>query len=173
MTAGALAIDRLLPIVYDELKRLAHRHLVADGGSVTLSTTELAHETFLKLSASATDWDSRAHFFGAASRAMRQLLVDMARRRRAQKRGGEFEIVSLGDHDVAIEVELDEILAVDAALDQLERLDPRLRSIVELRFFAGVPEHEIGAMLGVSTRTIEREWLKARLVLLEALGRDA
>lgn len=171
---AAPVLDQLTPLVYAELKRLAHRHLLADGGVVTLSTTELVHETFLKLKAGAgAGWDNRAHFFGAASRAMRQLLVDFARRRNAEKRGGGVDIVALGEGDAAIEVELDEILAVDAALDQLERVDPRLRSIVELRFFAGLPEREIAAMLGVSARTVDRDWLKARLVLLDALGRHA
>lgn len=174
MTASAAALDRIMPAVYDELKRLARHHLRADGGAITLSTTELVHETFLKLRSSAPrQWENRGHFFGAASRAMRQLLVDFARRRHARKRGGDMDIVALGAHDGAIEVQLDEILAVDAALAQLERIDPRLRSMVELRFFAGVPEHEIATILGVSTRTVERDWLKARLVLLEALGRDA
>lgn len=166
------ALAQLMPLVYEELKRLAHRHLAADGGAITLSTTELVHETFLKLNGASADWESRAHFFGAASRAMRQLLVDFARRRSAVRRGGDVEIISLGERDAAIEVELDEILAVDAALGQLEQIDPRLRVIVELRFFAGLPEAEIARMLDVSTRTVEREWLKARLVLLEALGRD-
>ena len=166
------ALERLIPLVYDELKRLAHRHLAADGGSITLSTTELVHETFLKLQGSSADWENRAHFFGAASRAMRQLLVDFARRRKAVRRGGDVEIISLGDRDTAIEIELDEILAVDAALGQLEQIDQRLRVIVELRFFAGLSESEIARMLGVSTRTVEREWLKARLVLLETLGED-
>jgi RNA polymerase sigma factor (TIGR02999 family) len=168
------ALDQLMPVVYHELKRLARHHLRADDPAATLSTTELVHEAFLKLEArAAADWENRAHFFGAASRAMRQVLVDFARRRNATKRGGGLEHVSLGEGDAALDIELDEILAVDEALAQLERVDPRLRTIVDLRFFAGLPESEIARMLGVSTRTIEREWLKARLVLLEALGRSA
>ena len=102
---------------------------------------------------------------------MRQVLVDFARRRQAEKRGGDVEMVSLGENDAAVDIELDEILALDAALDRLDTVDPRLRRIVELRFFAGVPQSEIARMLGVSERTVERDWLKARLVLLEALGR--
>ncbi len=172
----AATLDALMPVVYDELKRMAHRHLRGEDAAATLSTTDLVHEAFLKLAGgSGADWEGRAHFFGAASRAMRQVLVDFARRRNAIKRGGGIELVSLGQGqgDVALEIELDEILAVNEALDQLEQVDPRLRLIVELRFFAGVPEHEIARMLGVSTRTIERDWLKARLVLLAALGRSA
>jgi RNA polymerase sigma factor (TIGR02999 family) len=184
MTAGARvddilrarepsALEQLIPIVYDELKRLAHHRLRVDDPTATLSTTELVHEAFLKLAAGApTDWESRAHFFGSASRAMRQVLVDFARRRNATKRSGGAEHVSLGEGDAELDIELDEIIAVDDALAQLERMDPRLRAIVDLRFFGGRPESEIARMLGVSTRTIERDWLKARLVLLAALGRD-
>ena len=167
------ALDQLMPIVYDELKRMARHRLRANDPAATLSTTELVHEAFLKLAAGAsTEWESRAHFFGAASHAMRQVLVDFARRRNADKRGGGLEHVSLGEGDVALDIELDEILAIDEALVRLEQVDPRLRSIVELRFFAGLAESEIAAMLRVSTRTIERDWLKARLVLLDALGRS-
>jgi RNA polymerase sigma factor (TIGR02999 family) len=168
------ALGRLMPVVYDELKRLAHHRRRDNDPTATLSTTELVHEVFLKLAAGApTEWESRAHFFGAASHAMRQVLVDFARRRNATKRGGGLERVSLGEGDAALDIELDEILAVNDALTQLERVDPRLRAIVDLRFFAGRDEREIAQMLGVSTRTIERDWLKARLVLLDALGRDA
>ena len=167
------ALDQLMPVVYDELKRLAHHRLCASDPGATLSTTELVHEAFLKLAAGSSEWENRAHFFGAASHAMRQVLVDFARRRNADKRGGGLEHVSLGEGDVALDIELDEILAVDQALAELERVEPRLRTIVELRFFAGLGEREIAAMLGVSTRTIERDWIKARLVLLDALGRSA
>lgn len=163
-------LHRLIPVVYEELKRLARHHRGAH--RETLSTTELVHEAFLKLAAGNTSWDGRAHFFGAASHAMRQVLVDFARRRSAQKRGGGIQLVSLGDHAATVEVELDEILALDAALERLDQVDPRLRQIVELRFFAGLPQAEIADLLGVSPRTLEREWLKARLVLLDALGRD-
>jgi RNA polymerase sigma factor (TIGR02999 family) len=138
----------------------------------TLSTTELVHEAFLKLSSDAeADWEGRAHFFGAASRAMRQVLVDFARQRTAVKRGGGLERVSLGEGDAALEIELDEILALDAALDKLDAVDRRLRQVVELRFFAARSEAEIARILGVSPRTVERDWLKARLVLLQALDR--
>ena len=171
-TKAPVVLDRLMPLVYEELKRIAHHQLRVNESRATLCTTELVHEVFLKLAGGAeTDWEGRAHFFGAASRAMRQVLVDFARRRSATKRGGDLERVSLGDGDAALEIELDEILALDSALDRLDTLDPRLRQVVELRFFAALPEAEIARMLGVSPRTVERDWLKARLVLLRALDR--
>jgi RNA polymerase sigma factor (TIGR02999 family) len=163
------ALHDIVPLVYEELKRIARHHRRAN--DATLSTTELVHEAYLKLAANKGDWDGRAHFFGAASHAMRQVLVDFARRRQAEKRGGDVEMVSLGEDDAAIAIELDEILTLDAALERLDAVEPRLREIVELRFFGGVPQSEIAQMLGVSERTIERDWLKARVVLLEAIGR--
>lgn len=166
---GGAALDDLIPLVYDELKRLARHHRRAE--VATLSTTELVHEAYLKLAAHDGSWEHRAHFFGAASHAMRQVLVDFARRRNTEKRGGGIETVSLGEEHAALDVQLDEILELDTALEQLDKVDPRLRRIVELRFFAGVAQADIARMLGVSERTVERDWLKARIVLLDALGR--
>ena len=167
---GALPdTDALFPLVYEELKRLAHRHLRHMGGGATICTTELVHEAFLKLGrGSGAAWDSRAHFFGAASRAMRQVLVDFARRRWAAKRGGAFRL-SIADGERSLEVELEQILAIDAALGRLDALSQRLRQVVELRFFGGVPEQEVAELLGVSSRTVERDWLKARMFLLREL----
>lgn len=162
--------DDISPAIYEELKRVAHRHLRMLADNATLSTTEVVHEAFLKLSRNASPgFDGRAHFFGAASRAMRQVLVDFARRRRAAKRGGDRPALTLRSTDAQLEVELDQMLALDAALDRLNTVEPRLRRVVELRFFGGVPVQDIADMLGVSTRTVERDWLKARLLLLGAL----
>jgi len=164
--------DALYPVVYDELKRIAHRHLSLDGGA-TLRTTELVHEAFLKLAPGEAGWDGRAHFYGAASRAMRQVLVDFARRRQAAKRGGDWRPVSLRDaerdSETSLELELDGLLDLDAALDRLDAVDPRLRQVVELRFFGGLSEEDVAALLGVSPRTVERDWIKARLFLLREL----
>lgn len=161
----------LFPRVYDELKRLARRHRRGADGAISICTTELVHEAWLKLNRNSDHaWEGRAHFFGAASNAMRQVLVDFARRRQADKRGGDQAHVSLSEASAIIGVDLDEILALDAALDKLDAVDTRLRKIVELRFFAGVPEDEVAAMLGVSVRTVGRDWLKARLFLLRELG---
>jgi RNA polymerase sigma factor (TIGR02999 family) len=159
----------LYAVVYEELKRIAHRHLHDVGGSDTLSTTELVHEAYLKLSHSPGQWDNRAHFFGAASRAMRQVLVDFARKRQAGKRGGQSDIVTLESSDAALDIQLDEMIALDAALDRLNEVDERLRQVVELRFFAGLSPSEIADIFGVTARTVERDWIKARLFLLQEL----
>ena len=162
--------DAFYPVVYEELKRIARHHLRANSAKATLSTTELVHEAYLKISPGPRDgWDGRGHFFGAASRAMRQVLVDFARRRGATKRGGELQRVSLGNADGALDLELDSILTLDAALEKLNALDQRLRQIVELRYFAGLTENEIATILGVTLRTVERNWLKARMFLLREM----
>jgi RNA polymerase sigma factor (TIGR02999 family) len=168
--------SELYAVVYDELKGIAHRHLRDAGAGDTLSTTELVHEAYLKLSRTPGNrWDNRGHFFGAASRAMRQVLVDFARKRQAMKHGGAQERVTLDSSNSALELQLDEMLALDAALDRLNAVDERLREVVELRFFGGLPETEIAEVLGVTPRTVERDWVKARLFLLrelEAKGRS-
>lgn len=168
---SAGANDALYERVYDELKRMARAHRRRMDGRTTLSTTELVHEAFLKLGADdGKRWEAKAHFFGAASRAMRQVLVDFARRRRAAKRGGIATRVSLRDGDATLEVQLDEIIAIDDALTRLDAVDERLRQIVELRFFCGFGEREVAELLGVTPRTVERNWLKARLLLLRELA---
>ncbi|HEV8234542.1 MAG TPA: ECF-type sigma factor [Gemmatimonadaceae bacterium] len=167
---SAAAGEELYDRVYDELKRMARAHRRRTDRRTTLSTTELVHEAFLKLGADdGKRWQGKAHFFGAASRAMRQVLVDFARRRRAAKRGGIATRVSLRDGDATLEVQLDEIIAIDEALNRLDAVDERLRQIVELRFFAGFGEREVADLLGVTPRTVERNWLKARLLLLREL----
>ena len=160
-------------LVYDELKRVARHHL-RSAGPATLSTTELVHEAFLKLRHSPDGgWEGRAHFFGAASRAMRQILVDFARRRQATKRGGDLHRISLSDADGALNVELEQIVELDAALEQLNSISERLRQVVELRFFGGLGEEEVAKILGVTTRTVGRDWLKARLFLMRELDLGA
>ncbi|HTK48268.1 MAG TPA: ECF-type sigma factor [Gemmatimonadaceae bacterium] len=163
-----IAADEIFEFIYEDLKRIARQHLRRSEAHVTLSTTELVHESFLKLRASPRFTD-RAHFFGSAARAMRQVLVDFARKLRSEKRGGFYRRISLTGVEAALEVQLDEMIALDAALEQLSAIDPRLTQIVELRFFAGLPEQEIADILGVTTRTVARGWLKARLILLRTL----
>ena len=167
---GPTPEDALYPVVYEELKRIARHHLRVT--NATLSTTELVHEAYLKLSPGpASGWNGRGHFFGAASRAMRQVLVGFARRRAATKRGGEMQRVSLGQADGALEVELESILTLDAALERLNELDERLRQIVELRYFGGLTETEVATLLGITPRTVARNWLKARMFLLREMER--
>jgi RNA polymerase sigma factor (TIGR02999 family) len=164
-----LTPDELYAMLYEELKRMAHSHLRTDGRP-TLSTTELVHEAYLKIGSGPTaGWDGRAHFFGAASRAMREVLVDFARRRQAAKRGGDMRRVSLGDAEAALDMEIGEILALDSALDQLSEVNDRLRQVVELRFFGGLGENDVADVLGVTPRTVQRDWVKARLFLLKEL----
>lgn len=159
--------DEMYRQVYQELKRIARYHLHrVDAG--TLCTTELLHEAFLKLGG-ATTFEGRAHFFGAASRAMRQVLVDFARRRNAKKRRTGTDDITLSDGHGALDVRLDELIALDGALEQLNQVDPQLRELVELRFFGGLPVNQVASLLGVTTRTVERNWMKARLFLLQEL----
>ncbi len=164
------APDDLYPLVYEELKRVARQQLRANARDATLSTTELVHETFLKLTTGVgVRWDDRAHFFGAAARAMRQVLVDFARRRQSAKRGGDLAQVSLSDAEGELTVELSGMLALDEALERLDAIDERLRRVVELRFFAGLSEREVAELLGVAPRTVARSWIKARMLLLREM----
>jgi RNA polymerase sigma factor (TIGR02999 family) len=161
------ALDRIVPLVYEDLRRLAGRELRRELGERTLHATALVHELWLKLSAGApVHASSRTHFMAIAARAMRQVLVDQARRRRSGKRGGDWHPTTLGDGDAAVDVEADELLALD---DALERLDPRQKQIVEMRFFGGLEELEIAELLGISERTVRREWTKARAHLYRSL----
>jgi RNA polymerase sigma factor (TIGR02999 family) len=164
------ALDRLVPLVYEDLRRVAHRQLDREGGGHTLQTTALVHEAYLKLagggSVSAT---SRAHFLAIAARAMRQVLVDYARRRKAAKRGGGVISVTLGDEPQPSDASSEDLLALDEALEQL---DPRQRQVIECRFFGGMEEKDIAAALGVSERTVRRDWVKARAWLYKSLYPD-
>lgn len=162
------AFHRLLPIVYESLKRVARSQLRSNEAS--LCTTELVHEAYLKLArGQGRRWEGGKHFYTLAAKAMRQVLVDMARKRRTVKRGGDRIETTLTSGDVAFEPTLDHMIDLDLALDRLDGLRSRLRQVVEYRFFAGLTEDEIAEMLGVSTRTIERDWTKARMFLMREL----
>lgn len=164
------AIDDLYVRAYGELHRLAHRVRAGRAGA-TLSTTALVHEAYMKLRPSrGAGWEERAHFFAVAARAMRQVLVDAARRRAAEKRGGEVLVVTLGD-DVARATRPDDLLALDEALNRLGALDGRQLQVVECRFFAGLTAAETAAQLGVSVTTVERDWRGARAWLARELRR--
>jgi RNA polymerase sigma factor (TIGR02999 family) len=169
--ARPAAGDGLDPVIYGELKRIARHHLRTRAAQATISTTDLLHDAWLKVGGpDDRRWQDRAHFFGAASRAMRQLLVDYARNRRSIKRGGGLAPITLGDADAALDHQLDDLLALDDALEQLRVLSERLCRVVELRFFAGLEEEEIAGVLGVTARTVRRDWVKAKLLLAQQLG---
>jgi RNA polymerase sigma factor (TIGR02999 family) len=156
------ARDRLFPLVYEELRQVARRALRRERPDHTMRPTELVHEAFLKLGSAAAPWQDRAHFFGVAARAMRQILVDHARRRMAGKRGGGMIMTTLEDVGAEEGLPPEEVLALDAALDRLEKQDPRLRALVEYRFFGGLSDKEIAELLQISERTVNRDWAKAR-----------
>ncbi len=154
------ALERLIPLLYEDLRRLAQRPLGREYGDRTLNATALVHESYLKFGGIALAATDRAHFLSMAARAMRQVLVDHARDRKAAKRGGGlWERITLTDGAWAQEFDSDGVLALDEALRGLE---PRERQVVECRFFGGMEEQEIAAALGVSQRTVQRDWLKAR-----------
>lgn len=166
-TGDREAFDRLFSLVYAELRRVAERQLRGERDGGPLRPTELVSELYLKLVDQLHgDFGSRAHFFGIAARAMRQLLVDLARRRGADKRGGKLVATTLTDNAAVTNVNLDEVLALEDAVAQL---DERQRQIVEYRFFGGMSEDEIAHLLGVSTRTVQREWIKARAWIYKSL----
>jgi RNA polymerase sigma-70 factor, ECF subfamily len=157
------ALEEVYPLVYDELRVAARRALARERKGLTLQATELVHEAFFKLvGADGVAWQGRAHFIAIASRAIRQILVDHARRVQAEKRGGGVEHVTLGDAESPFTVPAEEMLALDEALERLSRLEPRLRTVVEYRFFGGLSEREIAEVLGLSERTVQRDWIKAR-----------
>ena len=170
MRAGdATAMDRLFPLVYREFHERAHRQLAHRRPGDTLSTTALVHETYLKLVGSTNQsYNDRIHFFAVASRAMRQILVDYARRASAHKRGS-GQVVTLESEAIGNPDRAEELVALDEGLEQLERLDPRLVRIVELRFFGGLSVEEAADALGISPRTVKRDWQKARAFLYHAI----
>jgi len=164
------AFDQILPLVYHELRRAARREL-AVRPSDSMSTTALVHELYLKFSrAERADWRNRAHFLGVASVAMRHILVDRARRRKAEKRGGPHRHVTLDDDLTAADNQAESLLELHEALDQLAKLDERLARVVECRFFGGMTEQETAEALHIAVRTVRRDWIKARGLLYQALG---
>lgn len=160
-------MDRLFPLVYDELRRIAHRQLQGERPGHTLGTTGLVHETYLKLvDQTRVQWRDRGHFFRVASWAMRRILVDYARRFRSARRGGRLERVPLDEDALADEASIaergDTIVALDEALDRLAAVNQRLSQVVECRYFGGLTEEETAEALGVNARTVQRDWAKAK-----------
>lgn len=163
------SLDQLVTQAYDELRAIAHARLAARGGG-TLSTTALVHEAYLKLvDQSHAGWRNRAHFNAVASLAMRHVLVDCAKARHALKRGGTRRRITLDDEELSVDDQAEALLQLDEALHRLAELDPRLARVVECRFFGGLTEEEIAEALGVTVRTVQRDWTKARVLLRRVL----
>jgi RNA polymerase sigma factor (TIGR02999 family) len=164
------ALDQLFETLYAELRRIAHRQLRRARPGETLSTTAVVHEAYLKLSEGrSAEIQDRAHFMALAARVMRQVIVDVARRRQTLKRGRTAP-EPLDDEAVAADALADELVAIEQALSRLETLDPRLARIVEWRFFGGMSEDEIGEVLGITSRTVRRQWREARAFLYRDLA---
>ena len=166
------ALSELLPIIYDELRRVAHRYLRNEHSENTLQTTALVHEAYLKLiDQRSVNWQNRAHFFAIAAQAMRRILIDNARKRTAAKREGEK--ISLDDVAVISNERAEHLLALDEALRNLEDLDPKQSKIVELRYFGGLTIEETGEAMSLSPATVKREWAMARAWLYSSLNAQA
>jgi RNA polymerase sigma factor (TIGR02999 family) len=165
------AFDRLTELIYPELRRIARTQLRRWRPGARPDTGSVVHEAYLKLvDQTKVDWQDRNHFYAIAARAMRQVIVDYARKRISQKRGGGAHHTDLQSHEIAIHQQADQLLALSAVLDDLERYDGRLLQIVDCRFFAGYTDEETATILGVSTRTVEREWRRAKSWLQQAMS---
>ena len=168
----AAAPERLMPLVYEELRRLARQRLSRESDDNSLQATALVHEAYLRLvDQTRVNWQNRAHFYGIAASMMRRVLVDHARARASNKRGGAAVRLSLDDVQAPIEQRAADLVALDEALQRLTQLDERKSRIVEMRFFGGLSEEDIATVLDVSRRTVLREWKKARLWLYRELSR--
>lgn len=167
----AEAFDRLIPLVYGDLKAIAHRRLRTERAGHTLDTTAVVHEAYLKLVEGDTaTWQDRAHFFAVASRVIRHVLIDYARRRAALKRGGDRLLVPLRENLAGQQPRTVDLLAMDEALTELARQDPRMERLVECRFYGGMTMAETAKALGVSRRTAERVWTRAKAHLFRSLS---
>jgi RNA polymerase sigma factor (TIGR02999 family) len=169
-----IALDELLPLVYDELRRLANNYLRNERSNHTLQPTALVHEAYLRLlGQKEIEWQNRAHFFGVSARLMREILIEYARGRNRQKRGGEFKTQIVLDEAISFsnQTQLD-VVAVDDALSKLEKLDQRQARIVEMKFFGGLTVEEIGEVLSISPATVKREWSTAKLLLYKMLNSE-
>lgn len=165
------ALDELMPHVYQELRSIARRQLSGQRNNCTLNTTALVHEAFLKLAASQLpDWNDRCHFYAVAATAMRQIVVDHARRHGSKKRGGNWQRVEFQVENLRVEEQAELVMDLDRALSKLSQLNQRLTRVVECRFFAGMSEVETAAALGITDRTVRRDWIKARAYLHRELG---
>ena len=165
------ALDELIPLVYDELRRMAGRYMRRESKGHTLQTSALVNEAYLRLvDQKSVQWQNRAHFFGVAAQLMRRILVDHARSRSRAKRGGRAQMVSLAEQAV-MSKEVADVIALDESLNNLAELDPRKSQIVEMKFFGGLTNEEVAEVLKVTSRTVEREWRKAKAWLHRAISK--
>jgi RNA polymerase sigma factor (TIGR02999 family) len=165
------ALERLTPLVYGELRRMAHRYLLRERPDHTLQTSALINEAYLRLiDCREIEWQNRVHFFGLAAHMMRQILIDHARSHARAKRGGALHLVSFEEAAIVAEERSAELIALDDALTDLAAFDSSKSRIVELRFFGGLTNEEIGEVMGMSLRTVEREWRKAKAWLRRAIS---
>jgi RNA polymerase sigma factor (TIGR02999 family) len=166
------AAEQLLPLVYDELRRLAAQRLAQEKPGQTLSATALVHEAYLRLVGPGDEprWNSRGHFFAAAAEAMRRILINRARDKLRHKRGGAWKRIDLDSLSVADQAADEDLLALDESLERLAQEDPRCAELVKLRFFAGLTQEEAASALGLARRTADRTWAYARAWLYEALS---
>ncbi|MBL8191687.1 MAG: sigma-70 family RNA polymerase sigma factor [Acidobacteria bacterium] len=167
----AVALERLIPLVHAELRRIAHRFMRKERAGHSLQTSALVNEAYLRLiDAANVNWQNRAHFFAISANLMRRILVDSARERQARKRGGSVRQVTLDEALVAGEEKLTDLVVLDQALNALAEVDERKSKVVELRFFGGLTEEEIAEVLQVSPETVRRDWRLAKAWLLHFLG---
>jgi RNA polymerase sigma factor (TIGR02999 family) len=168
------AAEKLLPVVYDELRKLAAARLAQEKPGQTLQATALVHDAYIRLVdvEKAQHWDSRGHFFAAAAEAMRRILIDNAMRKKSLKRGGSYKRLSLDDIDPAIQRDDDDLLALDEALIKLAEVEPRTADLVKLRYFAGFTNKQAAELLGISPRTADALWAYARVWLHDRMVGD-
>lgn len=171
------AMERVVPLVYDELRHIARRSLRRSGGAMTIDTTALVHEAYVRLvDQTQAGFNGRQHFLSVCAVVMRNLVIDFARARQAAKRGGGADRVTLDEEALqiqggaSIDAEAEDLLALDQALDRLEALDPKLARVVECRYFAGLTDAETALALGVTERSVRRYWVKAKALLQSALN---
>ncbi len=163
-------VDDVVPIIYGELKRIAHRQLKSERSGHTLNTTALVHEAYLRLAgANELAWEDKVHFRAIAAQAMRRILVDYARRRNAVRRGGDQERIDLDASEIGADGQTGMMLSLDSALSRLEKGSRRLCRVVEYKFFGGLSEAEIAETLKISIRTVRRDWVRARAWLYKEL----
>jgi RNA polymerase sigma factor (TIGR02999 family) len=167
----ARATEKLMPLVYDELRLLAAQKMSRESPGQTLQATALVHEAYIRLvEAKDQNWKSRGHFFGAAAEAMRRILVESARRKGSPKYGGDRQRIDLVDGDIAIEIPSDNLITLDKALTKLAEEEHDVAELVKLRYFAGLPLHQIAGILNISERTAARYWAYGRVWLLRELS---